>query len=85
VKSSIDLHIQELILHGVAPADRYTIAEAVERELARLLDGQGVASSLQSAKVTEEIRGPTFNARSDAKSPAIGQQIAQAIYQGFSR
>src|SRR5258708_7973370 len=35
--SNINLHIEELVLHGFAPGDRYTIADPVERELSRLL------------------------------------------------
>ena len=43
---NIELHIEELVLHGFAPKDRYTIGEAVQRELSRLFAEQGVHSSL---------------------------------------
>ena len=82
---SVELHIEELVLHGFAPGDRYAIGDAVERELARLLGEQGVPISLRSENATDEIRGATFNAAHNAKPPAIGRQIAQAVYQGFSQ
>jgi hypothetical protein len=82
---SVELHIEELVLHGFAPGDRYVIGDAVERELARLLSEEGVPISLRSANATDEIRGATFNSAHNAKPPTIGRQIAQAIYQGFGQ
>jgi hypothetical protein len=82
---SVELHIEELVLHGFAPGDRYLIGDAVERELAWLLGEQGIPISLRSENATEEIRGATFNMLPEAKPPVIGQQIAQAVYGGFSQ
>ena len=42
----IELHIEELVLHGFAPADRYRIGDTVQRELTRLLAEQGMPASL---------------------------------------
>jgi hypothetical protein len=39
---SYDLRIDELVLDGFPPAERYAIAAAMERELARLLTGPNV-------------------------------------------
>ena len=41
VKPNVELHIEELVLHGFEPGDRDQIAQAVERELARLLLAEG--------------------------------------------
>ena len=82
---SVELHIEELVLHGFAPGDRYRMGEAVERELARLLGEEGIPISLRSESATDETRGATFNVPHNAKSPAIGQQVAQAVYQGFNQ
>src|SRR3954464_11756015 len=61
-KPSVELHIDELMLHGFASSERYAIGDAVERELARLFEKQGVPNSLRSEKTTDEIKGATFNA-----------------------
>ena len=82
---SLELRIEELVLHGFAPGDRYTIRDTVEQELARLLGEQGVPNSLRVQRATDEIKGATFNAPHNAKPLAISQQIAQALYQAFSR
>jgi hypothetical protein len=81
----MELRIEELVLHGFAPGDRYAVGDTVERELARLLGEQGVPISLRSENAMDEMRGPTFNATHDAKAPAIGRQIARAVYQGFGQ
>ena len=80
----IELHIEELVLHGFEVGDRYGIAEAVEHELARLLCQQGVPFSLRFENATDELKAPAFASAFGAKPPAIGRQIAQAVYQGFS-
>jgi hypothetical protein len=80
---SLELRIEELVLHGFAPGSRYAIGDAVEGELARLLDERGIPASLRSENAIDEIRGATFNTRHTAKPPAIGREIAQAIYRGF--
>jgi hypothetical protein len=81
----IEVHIEELVLHGFELGDRYGIGEAVEHELARLLGQQGIPFSLRSDNATDELKAPTFNAALGAKPPAIGRQIAQAVYEGFSQ
>ena len=42
----IELHIEELVLHGFAPGDRHPIGDAVEHELIRLFAEQGLPSLL---------------------------------------
>ena len=82
---SLELHIEELMLHGFASGERYAIGETVEHELALLLGEQGVPISLQSENATDEIRDATFNAAPNAKPPVTGRQIAQAVYQGLGK
>jgi hypothetical protein len=40
----IDVHIEELVLHGFPPLDRYAVSEAVQRELATLLEASPPAT-----------------------------------------
>jgi len=82
---SVELCIEELVLHGFAPGERYAIGDAIERELTRLLRERGIPVSLRSENATDEIRGMSFNAAHNTRPPAIGWQIAQAVYQGFGQ
>jgi hypothetical protein len=82
---SVELHIEELVLHGFASGDRFAVGDAVERELARLFGEQGIPVALRSQSATDEMTGAVFNSTQNAKPRAIGGQIAQAVYQGFGK
>jgi hypothetical protein len=81
---NVELHIEELVLRGFAPGDRYRIGEAMERELARLFDEGGVPLSLARESGIERLDGGAFEVAHGSKSEAIGVQVAQAIYGGLS-
>lgn len=85
MKPNVELHIEELVLHGFAPADRYRIGAAVERELQRLLTEQGAPHLLNGNIELVQIDAGAFEVKPNAKSETIGVQVAQAIYGGMSR
>jgi hypothetical protein len=80
---NIDLHIDELVLHGFAPTERRAIAEAVQRELTRLFTEQGIHPSLSNSYKAERVDGGAFQVQPGAKGNTIGAQVAQAIYGGL--
>lgn len=81
--ASIELHIEELVLHGLSPGDRYRIADAVEIELSRLIAEPGFLPSMIDGDEIVRLDGGTFAAARGAKPAAIGAQIAQAVYGGL--
>jgi len=83
-KQNIELNIEELVLDGFAPGDRYRIAAAVERELAALFKEQGAPQSLiRGGEI--ELHGGAFEAARGSKPEAIGARVAQAVYGGMKR
>jgi hypothetical protein len=83
---NVELHIEELVLRGFAPGDRYRIGEAVERELARLFtEEEGVPPSLARRSGIERLDGGAFEVAHGLKPEAIGVQLAQAVFGGLSR
>jgi hypothetical protein len=82
---NIELHIEELALHGFAPGDRYRIAEAVEREFQRLLAEQGAPALFSGANDLRQIDAGAFSVKPNAKSDTVGAQVAQAIYEAMNR
>ena len=85
MKQKIDLHIEQLVLHGFSPGDRYRIGEAVELELARLITEQGVPSSLRRDGELARMDGGTFNVSPNSRAEVIGGQVAQSVYGGFGK
>lgn len=82
---NIELHIEELILHGFPHSDRYQIAEAVERELTRLFAEQGIPASLSHGGEVAFLKGGSFNVALGSKVEAIGTQVAQSVYGGMNK
>lgn len=85
----ISLHIEELVLHGFNPTDRYAIAAAVEQALTQRLADQIAKPRLeehfsQSAH-RQSIDAGTFPVRGNASASSIGAQIAHALHGGIRR
>ena len=81
----IDLHIEELVLHGFPPGDRNAIAEALRVELARLLAQHGVPPSLATGGEMPHADAGAFDLRPGTRADVLGAQIAGAIHGGLNR
>ena len=80
---NVELHIEQLMLHGFAPSDRHRIGAAIQQELARLLAEQGISPGLAQGKTIGQLDGGAFEMRAGTPPRVIGAQIAQAIYGGL--
>lgn len=80
--SAIEVSIEELVLHGFGAGDRYAIAEAVERELARLLAEQGAPPFFMQEGAVARLNAGSFAAAPAAMPETLGARIAQAVYEG---
>lgn len=83
-RANLELHIEELVLHGFAPGDRHRIGDAVERELARLFTEHGLPPNLSQGFETGRLDAGSFNFAPGAKPEAVGAEVARALYGGFS-
>jgi hypothetical protein len=79
--SNFRVHIGELILHGIAPGDRYRVGEAVERELARLFLESGIPPTLTAGHDVEHLNAGTFKTAARPAPVTFGAQVANAVYQ----
>lgn len=73
------------MLHGFSPGDRHRIGEAVELELTRLFTEQGISYSMSKGGEFTRLDGGQFNVAPNSKAEAIGTQIAQSVYAGFTK
>jgi hypothetical protein len=86
---NIELHIEELVLHGFAAKDRYAIGAAVQRELQRLFAEQGVPQPLQPLQPPGQgcelvgLDGGAFTLKPGAPAHTIGVQVARSVYGGL--
>ena len=79
----VRLRIEELVLDGFAPGDRYRIGEAVERELARLLAERGVPGALAAGDEASSHDAGSFELTPNSGPDAIGSRVAAAVYGGL--
>lgn len=83
-KRNIELHIEELVLHGFPPGDRNRIAGAVEHELAMLVTERGLMQDVTNGEIAR-LDGGSFQVAQDSKPETTGAQIARAVYGGMKR
>jgi hypothetical protein len=80
----IEIHIDELVLDGFAPADSDRIGDELERQMARLLTGAGELGPLaQRSRMIPAFDAGEFHLSSGATPQAIGSQVARAVCGGL--
>lgn len=79
-QANIELHIEELVLHGFAPGDRLGISEAVKQELQQLFAEQSASPSWAQDGEYPLLEGGRFELAPGSKAETIGTRIAQAMY-----
>ena len=78
----IRLHIDELVLHGFAPGDRYRIADALQARLGELLaEDQPDAAGAQRVDVPQADVGEVHIQQTGPS--AIGAELANALHGGL--
>ena len=81
----IELHIEELVLHGFAPGGRYAIGDAVEHALTRLFGERGLGSSSIEGRECAHLNAGDVHVAPASPPEAVGTQVAQAVYGGLTR
>ncbi len=77
---AIELHIEELTLHGFAPGDRHLVADAMKQELIRLLSEQGLPSPTLQDEQFATLDGGDLNVGAGMKPKGVGTQVAGAVF-----
>ena len=80
----IQVHIEELVLHGFSAADAPGIGAAVERELGRLFAERGVPEGLTRLS-RPAVDGGSFAHGTRPTPERLGAQVAGAVYGGLGR
>lgn len=80
----VELHIEELVLHGFPSGDRFSISDAAQQELERLLVEQAPQGITHGPLNVNRVNAGSFNVKADARGSTIGTKVAQAIHRGLS-
>jgi hypothetical protein len=79
----IEIHIDELVLHGFARNDYEGIKNAIEAELVRLISANGIPQTMASPENYRRIDGVEFNMPNGKNAAHIGNAIAGSVYNGL--
>jgi len=82
---NVELHIDEIVLHGFVHRDRYAIQEAIQSELTRLIAENGVPLSSLRENDTARLDAGTVTMHKEMPPDVIGRQVAQAVYRGLGQ
>ena len=85
MKENIEINIEELKLQGFSHIDRYRIGEALQSELTRLFTEHEIPTSLTRRSEIAKLDGGKFNISLNSRAEVIGTQIANSIYNRFSK
>jgi hypothetical protein len=77
---SVHVHIDELVLHGFAPVDRYRIADAFQAELTRLFAEHGLSAALGQGAEASRLKAEEIHVTPLVPASAIGTQVARSVY-----
>lgn len=80
----LELHIEELVLHGFPPGERLHIGDAVERELLRLITEQGLPRINANPLNLDRMDAGSFQIARSTTAQGIGIQLAQHLHQHLS-
>lgn len=80
MKRSLEIHIDELVLHGFSPFDKFRIGNAVQVELERLFAEGRIPDHFLNGGRTPLIKANSFQFSKTHNGALIGKQVANTIY-----
>lgn len=81
----VEVYIEELVLHGFPPGDRYRIGDAVKLELERLLTENGLPAGVGHNVRIDRVDGGSIKLPPKHKAGAVGSGVAKAVYRGLGK
>jgi hypothetical protein len=82
--AAVEFHIEELVLRGFAPKDRFRIADAIEGELRRLIIQGGLPAMAGSPASIERLDAGGFPLVAGDGPDRVGFGVARKIYARLS-
>ncbi|SRR5712691_956134 len=84
--TNVSLHIERLVIDGVplGAGQAAQLQEAVQRELLRLLQRDGVSPALQGGAIPA-LAAPNIEISAPLQPAEVGRQIARSVYASLNR
>ncbi len=85
VPGLVELNIDQLLLEGFPSHQRHRIAHAMESELVRLLNEDGIPASLQRNSHIQNLSLVDTRLSADERPETIGLRVAQSLFREMTR
>ncbi len=85
LNAPVELHIEELVFEGLSPAEARRAGAALQAELARLFSERGLPAGFRGCSAVETLDGGVIDLRPGLRPEAVGQLVAQRLYERFSK
>jgi hypothetical protein len=79
----INLHIDRIVMDGVAHLNHGQLSLAIETELHRLISVQGLHNSLYQSGAINKIAANPITLNSPVREKSLGNKIAGSVYRGM--
>lgn len=79
----LELHIEELVLYGLRSQQGHALAAALEQELLRLFEEEGLPPALQRGQDLPPIGALAVEFQPGAGPEMLGRQVAQSVFGVF--
>jgi hypothetical protein len=79
------LHIDQLVLNGIAHRDRHAVAAGLQRELARLLAEPEAMAAWSAQAGVARVRAAPMPLAAGAAPLRVGTRAAQAIHRAMKK
>jgi hypothetical protein len=83
-RTTVDLEIRELVLHGFSSSEAQRVGAALEAELGRLLTERGMPRMLAANAEIPSVDAGRINRPATAAPEATGAELAKAAYGGLN-
>ena len=82
---ALELHIEELVLHGFAASDRRHIGAAIKQELSRLLSEAKPGTLPANSVELSRLDAGTFRLGPGARPYTVGRNVAERVFSQLTR
>jgi hypothetical protein len=84
---NINIHIDRIVLDGLSISyhQESQFKAAVETELAHLLSAGGLSANLVAGWAVSQAPAGDIQVTNENNPTSLGQQVAQAVYEGLSK
>jgi hypothetical protein len=82
-RQGIEVHIEELVLHGFPRGGTHVLAAAIEAELGRLVAAHGLPTALRDGTSISALNSPSIETTTSERPSVLGARIGRSVYQSL--